>query len=103
MSWDPPPDEDIPGILIGYIVNYKPAASNSDIWTTKKVWYTDEPYAILELEAFTNYTVKVTTVSLEGEGNTTSVNVSTLEGGEFVPVTFEEVKHETKSLRSDAA
>ncbi len=91
VSWDPPPDEDIPGILIGYVVYYKAALSNSDIWALTPVWSTDEPYAILELEAFTSYTVKVATVSLEGEGKAACVNVSTEEGGEFLCVMFEEV------------
>ncbi len=97
VSWNPPPDEDIPGILIGYVVYYKAALSNSDNWATRQVWSTDEPYSIIELEAFTIYTVNVTTVSLEGEGKAASVNVSTEEGGEFLCVVFEEVKHEPKS------
>ena len=92
VSWVPPPDEVIPGILIGYVVYFKPLSSNSDNWASRRVWNTDEPYAILELEAFTNYTIKVATVSLEGEGKAVSVNVSTEEGGKFVPVMFEEIK-----------
>ena len=86
VSWVPPPDDIIPGILIGYVVYFKTTSSNSDIWASRQVWNTDEPYAILELEAFTNYTIKVATVSLEGEGKAVSVNVSTEEGGKFVPV-----------------
>ena len=82
MSWDPPPEEDNPGILVNYEVNYKTIGSEN--WLTEEVWSTEEPYVITGLEAFTSYTVSVTMVNLEGKGNAASVNVSTDEGGEFV-------------------
>ena len=82
MSWDPPPEEDNPGILINYEINYK--AVGSENWLTEQVWNTEEPYVITELEAFTSYTVSVTMVNLEGKGIAASVNVSTEEGGESV-------------------
>lgn len=83
MTWDSPPEEDNPGILVNYEVNYKAIDSNNLV--TKHVWSTEEPYTITGLEAFTSYTVSVTMVNLEGKGIATSVNVSTEEGGEFVP------------------
>lgn len=82
MSWDPAPEEDNPGILITYEINYK--AVGSENWLTEQVWNTEEPYVITELEAFTSYTVSVTMVNLEGKGIAASVNVSTEEGGEPV-------------------
>jgi len=82
VSWDSPPEEDNPGILVNYEVNYK--AIGSENWLTEKVWSTDEPYVITGLETFTSYTVSVTMVNLEGKGIAASVNVSTEEEGEFV-------------------
>lgn len=80
MSWDPPPEEDNPGILINYEINYK--AVGSENWLTEQVWNTEEPFVITELDVFTSYTVSVTMVNLEGKGIAASVNVSTEEGGE---------------------
>ena len=82
VSWDPLPEEDNPGILFNYEVNYKTIESEN--WLTEQVWSTEEPYVITGLEAFTSYTVSVTMVNLEGKGIAASVNVSTEEGGEFV-------------------
>ena len=82
VSWDPLPEEDNPGILVNYEINYKTVGSEN--WLTEQAWSTEEPYLITGLEAFTSYTVTVTMVNLEGKGIAASVNVSTEEGGEFV-------------------
>ena len=86
MSWDTPSEEDIPGILIGYMVYYKEISSTSNHWATGRVWNTDGPYPIYtmtSLEAYTAYTVNVSTLSLEGEGKAASINITTEEGGGF--------------------
>ena len=82
VSWEPPPEEDNPGILVNYEVDYKTIGSEN--WLTEQVWSTEEPYVITGLEAFTSYTVSVTMVNLEGKGIAASANVSTEEGGEFI-------------------
>lgn len=82
VSWDQPPEEDNPGILVNYEVDYKTIGSEN--WLTEQVWSTEEPYVITGLEAFTSYTVSVTMVNLEGKGIAASANVSTEEGGEFI-------------------
>lgn len=82
VSWEPPPEEDNPGILVNYEVDYKTIGSEN--WLTEQVWSMEEPYVITGLEAFTSYTVSVTMVNLEGKGIAASANVSTEEGGEFI-------------------
>lgn len=84
VSWNTPSDEDIPGILVGYVVFYKETLTVSDQWTRIEVYDMKGLYPnlnITQLEAYTTYTVNVSTVSLEGEGISASVTVATDETG----------------------
>ena len=84
VSWNTPSDEDIPGILVGYVVDYKETSTVSNEWTRIKVDDTkglSPNLNITHLEAYTTYTVNVSTVSLEGEGISASITIATDETG----------------------
>jgi len=90
--WNSPNEKDIPGIFTGYAVYYKEVSSDSDYWYPWEIRNTSTLYYLSNLKPYTNYTVNVTVLSLEGEGRPATLYVRTEEGGEFsfmLPTVFQ--------------
>ena len=83
VTWATPNEIDIPGIFTGYALYYKEVSSASNFWYPKKILNTNTHYALSNLKSYTNYTVNVTVLSLEGDGIPATVYVMTEEDGEI--------------------
>ena len=80
VAWEPPPDEHVNGILMGYRVTYK---KHGEILASKQNTSTTLNFTILgALEKFTAYEVNVSVFTRVGDGPAASVTVSTDQDGE---------------------
>ena len=82
ITWDPPPVEEINGIIRSYTVTYSPLTSVSAPPTGESVLGNETSFTASGLEPFTNYTFEVAAVTIS-QGPSDSIIVQTDEAGEI--------------------